>query len=966
MAQEAAAIGVAAERLSERDPEDNKVLLTVPRFVNILDHKRNLATVPAADAEELDEEEDEEEVADVGFDGGGEGGPGSASYEPGAAAASHTAMYRCDPIGRRMRGSKLRHAWTLHLTGETQETTIELMHSRGTGKKEVRVDGKVMFSTKERCLDWYWVHSASQARISLHSDNGNHQLLCDDPQREPAPTSSSSSRALTPQPRPRTPRTDSALAQGIPTASHARTPLRDSSLTLERSTLLGTPSKESTLPVRILPPLPPPGRFTPLAESTSCLGPPSEAVIAPALFGVVGNSGAVSHQGSALASWWRERGTQGPQRHLRSPRHDRSDRSLSRGISHSPGPSRSGTRGASGGPHVCASGCHDSHSSGRPQERSKGDWGNAGFERCNPQEPGPPGESGLEAEKAGGAIGNDAQNLIDLGSPCLRGTRSCSPSPAGMALPTGAIPRSKALSPALGASREIADLGSPRLASSSSTHALSDPMSPTGTPNLSTPPIMAGTPTILGDSGQKDSFAARDEENRRLQTMLEFRDAQIAELQGQLKRCDPGAEPGHSRENVSFSIAKEHLVAALPRSPSSGARREDCCGGAMATGTSTSSLAVPGSPTLLIPGLVNAPVTAIGVLADACTSGGSCVAGAGVGSFVPHLEDGCGGPDDISVPYGRSPIDHDELDVTRRRGLVAFVAPPVCTAASKAVQPLTAPLPRVSSTTPGRRDLVEVKVETVATEVKVETVAAEARATTGRVESPLAATYANTTPRPERMFSLPQRTQISSSQQRASTPLQRRASAVTPLRTPPTPLGQHRALTPGPPQVGHVTAGSYPRKPSPMWSALQTPPPPPPPQYWPAAGGHTPHGGHILGAVPGATPLPQHGGHGFASPPWPAGPNSTSPAVAGVMWPGPALCVSSAPQGPPGCLVVQPTSLPTSSLGSAMAGPPPTSGISTCNTVCTMASLAGPAIPTVAPPPSGGHVLTTGCGMPWI
>jgi len=917
MTQEAATIGAEAERLSERDPEEEKGSCTAPRFQNIPDDKRTLATVPAAEGDELEDEEEEEEVADVGSDDGGEAGPSSSSYEPGPASAFHTAMYRCDPIGRRMRGSKLRHAWTLHLTGEPQETTVELLHSRGTGKKEVRIDGKVMFSTKERCLDWHWVHSPSRARISLHSENGNHQLLCDDPQRELSPTPSSSSRALMPQPRVRTSPKEDTLAQGTPSPARARSPPGDSSLSLERSTPLLAPSKDSTLPVGFPPPLPPGGRFMPLGESTSYLGSPRESVIAPAL-------GAVSHQGSALASWWRERGMQMPQRHVRSPRDDRFDRSPSRSISHSPAPSWNGTRGASRGrstatsPQACASGCDGSHSSGRPQEHSQGDWGNAGFERCNPQEPGPPGESGLEVEKVGGAAREDTEELIDLGSPCPRGTRSCKPSLAGVALPTGAMARSRALSPSPGASREIADLGSPRLATSSRTYALSEPMSPPAIPNLSTAPSTAGTPTTLGDSGQNGSFAAREEENRRLQALLEVRDAQIAELQGQLKRCDPGAEPGHLRDNVLFSRAKEHLVAALPRSPSSRAQREDCRSGAMATGTSTSSIAGPGSPTSLIPRSVNATVAAIDLVPDACASSGSCVARAGVGRFVPTFEDGCGGPDGISAPSGRSPIDDDELDVTRRRGPVAVVAPPISAAASKGVQALAAAVPRIGSTTRGRRDLVEVKVETVA---------AEALADTARVGSTPPATYASSKPRPERMFSAPQRTQISSAQQRASTPLQRRASAATPLRSPPKPLGQHRAVTPGPPQVGHVTGGTYPRLPSPMWSALQTPPPPPPPQYWPAAGGHPPLGGHILGTVPGVTPMPQHDGHGFVSPRWPAGPSSTAPAVAGVMWPGPALCVSSAPQGPLGCLVVQPTPLPASSLGSTMGGPPPGSGM---------------------------------------
>eukprot|EP00928_Gymnodinium_smaydae_P025076 TRINITY_DN20094_c0_g1_i1.p1 TRINITY_DN20094_c0_g1~~TRINITY_DN20094_c0_g1_i1.p1 ORF type:complete len:1066 (+),score=142.36 TRINITY_DN20094_c0_g1_i1:164-3199(+) len=88
-------------------------------------------------------------------------------------------MYRCDPVGRRMRSSKLRHAWVL-LAGQPGETKIELLHSRLSGKKQVLVHGTVAYSTKEARFQWSYEIQPSGTRVTLVSDNGTHQLLCEE------------------------------------------------------------------------------------------------------------------------------------------------------------------------------------------------------------------------------------------------------------------------------------------------------------------------------------------------------------------------------------------------------------------------------------------------------------------------------------------------------------------------------------------------------------------------------------------------------------------------------------------------------------------------------------------------------------------------------------------------------------------------------------------------------------------
>ncbi|CAE8635637.1 unnamed protein product [Polarella glacialis] len=103
--------------------------------------------------------------------------------------ASCSPMYKVDHIGRHMRSSKLRHAWTLYLPGEPGEVKVELEHSRFSGKKKVLVDGQVVFTTKESRLKWSWEHPRSKVLISLVSENGNHSLSYKEP--PPCPKSTS-------------------------------------------------------------------------------------------------------------------------------------------------------------------------------------------------------------------------------------------------------------------------------------------------------------------------------------------------------------------------------------------------------------------------------------------------------------------------------------------------------------------------------------------------------------------------------------------------------------------------------------------------------------------------------------------------------------------------------------------------------------------------------------------------------
>eukprot|EP00931_Biecheleriopsis_adriatica_P007589 TRINITY_DN108859_c0_g1_i1.p1 TRINITY_DN108859_c0_g1~~TRINITY_DN108859_c0_g1_i1.p1 ORF type:complete len:732 (+),score=144.58 TRINITY_DN108859_c0_g1_i1:66-2198(+) len=113
-------------------------------------------------------------------------GSTDASAEGIGPVRSNTPMYKVDHIGRHVRSSKLRHAWTLFLAGEAREVKVELEHSRLSGKKKVLIDGKLVFSTKEKRLCWSWEHPGSKALISLHSENGNHSLRCQEPEAEPA------------------------------------------------------------------------------------------------------------------------------------------------------------------------------------------------------------------------------------------------------------------------------------------------------------------------------------------------------------------------------------------------------------------------------------------------------------------------------------------------------------------------------------------------------------------------------------------------------------------------------------------------------------------------------------------------------------------------------------------------------------------------------------------------------------
>ena len=93
---------------------------------------------------------------------------------------SRSPSYKVDHIGRTVKSTKLRHAWTLYL-GDS-EIKVELEHSRLTGKKKVLVDGKLLFSTSDRHLNWCWKHPESKAQISLISENGKHVLRCEEPE----------------------------------------------------------------------------------------------------------------------------------------------------------------------------------------------------------------------------------------------------------------------------------------------------------------------------------------------------------------------------------------------------------------------------------------------------------------------------------------------------------------------------------------------------------------------------------------------------------------------------------------------------------------------------------------------------------------------------------------------------------------------------------------------------------------
>jgi len=93
---------------------------------------------------------------------------------------SRSPSYKVDHIGRTVKSTKLRHAWTLYLC--EAEVKVELEHSRLTGKKKVLVDGKLLFSTTDKNLHWCWEHPDSKARITLNSENGKHVLRCEEPE----------------------------------------------------------------------------------------------------------------------------------------------------------------------------------------------------------------------------------------------------------------------------------------------------------------------------------------------------------------------------------------------------------------------------------------------------------------------------------------------------------------------------------------------------------------------------------------------------------------------------------------------------------------------------------------------------------------------------------------------------------------------------------------------------------------
>ena len=100
---------------------------------------------------------------------------------PSSCGSMRSPQYQVDHIGRHMKSSKLRHAWTFFL--EATELKVELEHSRFSGKKKILVDGKLVFSTTAKQLSWCWEHPDRKATIKLDSDNGRHSLRCEEPEK---------------------------------------------------------------------------------------------------------------------------------------------------------------------------------------------------------------------------------------------------------------------------------------------------------------------------------------------------------------------------------------------------------------------------------------------------------------------------------------------------------------------------------------------------------------------------------------------------------------------------------------------------------------------------------------------------------------------------------------------------------------------------------------------------------------
>eukprot|EP00747_Dinoflagellata_sp_TGD_P167442 gnl/TRDRNA2_/TRDRNA2_191871_c0_seq1.p1 gnl/TRDRNA2_/TRDRNA2_191871_c0~~gnl/TRDRNA2_/TRDRNA2_191871_c0_seq1.p1 ORF type:complete len:673 (-),score=73.03 gnl/TRDRNA2_/TRDRNA2_191871_c0_seq1:60-2078(-) len=94
----------------------------------------------------------------------------------GSSCAS-VSLYRREGVGRRFTSTKLRHSWDL-LIG-CDGLRLEVLHSRLSGKKQVFLDGKLVFQTRQRNLSWSVAHP-SGTQISLTSKGGSIVLHCED------------------------------------------------------------------------------------------------------------------------------------------------------------------------------------------------------------------------------------------------------------------------------------------------------------------------------------------------------------------------------------------------------------------------------------------------------------------------------------------------------------------------------------------------------------------------------------------------------------------------------------------------------------------------------------------------------------------------------------------------------------------------------------------------------------------
>jgi len=118
-----------------------------------------------------------------------EEGEGLSVASAGAVTAADCLVverYRCDAIGRRWRGAKLRHSWNLRLSGGGTELglAVEILQSRVSGRKRVLVDGREVFCTRSQIFGWSFEHAASCTRITLRSEGDGFRLSCEPAKRQ--------------------------------------------------------------------------------------------------------------------------------------------------------------------------------------------------------------------------------------------------------------------------------------------------------------------------------------------------------------------------------------------------------------------------------------------------------------------------------------------------------------------------------------------------------------------------------------------------------------------------------------------------------------------------------------------------------------------------------------------------------------------------------------------------------------